>query len=37
MPKQSDDFCLQDSQGPQATCTLSMICQIDVVNKQLVP
>ena len=33
MPKLSNNSCLPESQGPQITCTLSMTCQIDVVNK----
>ena len=37
MSKRSDDSCLQENQELQTTCTLSMTCQIDVVNKQLVP
>ena len=37
MSKWSDDSCLQENQELQTTCTLSMTCQIDVVNKQLFP
>ena len=36
MQKQSNGSHLQENQEPQTTRTLSMICQIDVVNKQLV-
>ena len=35
MPKWSNDSCLQENQESYTTCTLSMTCQIDVVNKQL--
>ena len=33
----SNDSYLQENQEWYTTCTLSMTCQIDVVNKQLVP
>ena len=37
MPKRSNDSYLQKNQELCTTCTLSTACQINVVNKQLVP
>ena len=37
MPRRSGDSCLQENQESTRTCTLSMTCQIDVVNKQRIP
>ena len=37
IPKQSNESHVQENQEPQTTCTLSMTCEIDVVNKELVP
>ena len=37
MPKRSNESYLQVNQDLQTTCNLSMICQINVVDKQLVP
>ena len=37
MPKRSNDLYLQENQELQTTRTLSMVCQINVVNKQLIP
>ena len=34
--KRSNDSYLQENQEPQTTWTLSVTCQIDIVNKQLV-
>ena len=36
-PKRGSDSYLQENQELQTTWTLSMTCQINVVNKQLVP
>ena len=36
MPKRSNDSNLQGNQELKTTCTLSMTCQINVVNKPLV-
>ena len=36
MPKRENDSNLQENQELQTTCPLSMTCQINVVNKQLV-
>ena len=37
VPKRGSDSYLQENQELQTTWTLSMTCQINVVNKQLVP
>ena len=37
MPKRSNASYLQENQELQTKCTLSMTCQINVVNKQHVP
>ena len=37
MPKRSNDSYLHENQEPETTCTFSMTCLIDVVNKQLIP
>ena len=37
MPKRSNDSYLQKNREPYRTYILSMTCQIDVVNKKLVP
>ena len=36
MPEQINDTFLQENQELQTTCTLSVTCPINVVNKQLV-
>ena len=36
MPKRSNDSCLQENQEKSTTCTLSVTCQSDIVNKKLV-
>ena len=37
IPKRSNESYLQENQEPETTCFLSMTCQGNVVNKQLVP
>ena len=37
MPKRSYGAYLQENQEPLVAYTLSMSCEIDIVNKQLVP
>ena len=37
MPKRSNHSYLQENQELQTICTLSITCQINVVNKQLLP